>query len=61
MLPIGSLAASYQSTHYGGYTPAGGWFSIILSMAMLGILGNIRFLAGVGAGVYVGRKMSEVL
>ena len=34
----GSLAAAFQSYMYGGFTPAGGIFATLTSMAMLGIL-----------------------
>ncbi|CAG8376290.1 unnamed protein product [Penicillium salamii] len=35
---IGSLAAGFQSFMYGGFTPAGGIFATLTSMAMLGTL-----------------------
>lgn len=35
---IGSLAAAFQSWMYGGFTPAGGIFATLTSMAMLGLL-----------------------
>ncbi|KAI8947001.1 hypothetical protein F4801DRAFT_592959 [Xylaria longipes] len=34
----GTLAAVFQSAMYGGFTPAGGIFATLTSMAMLGIL-----------------------
>ncbi|KAJ5080922.1 hypothetical protein N7456_013632, partial [Penicillium angulare] len=34
----GSLAAAFQSWMYGGFTPAGGIFATLTSMAMLGLL-----------------------
>ncbi|PYH94032.1 hypothetical protein BO71DRAFT_399203 [Aspergillus ellipticus CBS 707.79] len=34
----GSLAAAFQSFMYGGFTPAGGIFATLTSMAMLGTL-----------------------
>ncbi|KAL1983495.1 hypothetical protein VTN96DRAFT_10316 [Rasamsonia emersonii] len=34
----GSLAAAFQSLMYGGFTPAGGIFATLTSMAMLGTL-----------------------
>ncbi|PSN59009.1 hypothetical protein BS50DRAFT_509338 [Corynespora cassiicola Philippines] len=34
----GSLAATFQSFMYGGFTPAGGIFATLTSMAMLGTL-----------------------
>ncbi|KAK0746916.1 hypothetical protein B0T18DRAFT_163200 [Schizothecium vesticola] len=34
----GSLAAAFQSYMYGGFTPAGGIFATLTSMAMLGVL-----------------------
>ncbi|WEW56390.1 hypothetical protein PRK78_001833 [Emydomyces testavorans] len=34
----GSLAAAFQSYMYGGFTPAGGIFATLTSMAMLGTL-----------------------
>lgn len=36
--PTGSLAAAFQSFMYGGFTPAGGIFATLTSMAMLGTL-----------------------
>jgi hypothetical protein len=35
---LGSLAAGFQSFMYGGFTPAGGIFATLTSMAMLGML-----------------------
>jgi len=35
---IGTLAAAFQSFAYGGFTPAGGIFATLTSMAMLGVL-----------------------
>ncbi|CAG8947300.1 unnamed protein product [Penicillium salamii] len=35
---LGSLAAGFQSFMYGGFTPAGGIFATLTSMAMLGTL-----------------------
>jgi hypothetical protein len=35
---IGSLAAAFQAFMYGGFTPAGGIFATLTSMAMLGTL-----------------------
>ncbi|KAF4507693.1 hypothetical protein G6O67_004165 [Ophiocordyceps sinensis] len=35
---IGTLAASFQSFMYGGFTPAGGIFATLTSMAMRGCL-----------------------
>jgi hypothetical protein len=35
---IGSLAAAFQALMYGGFTPAGGIFATLTSMAMLGTL-----------------------
>lgn len=34
----GTLAAAFQSYMYGGFTPAGGIFATLTSMAMLGTL-----------------------
>ncbi|KAI0851159.1 hypothetical protein F5Y00DRAFT_259700 [Daldinia vernicosa] len=34
----GSLAAAFQSAMYGGFTPAGGIFASLTSLAMLGLL-----------------------
>ncbi|GAP86791.1 putative transmembrane protein [Rosellinia necatrix] len=34
----GTLAAAFQSAMYGGFTPAGGIFATLTSMAMLGTL-----------------------
>ncbi|KAH8928589.1 hypothetical protein BT69DRAFT_1257208 [Atractiella rhizophila] len=34
----GSMAAAFQSYWYGGFTPAGGFFAILTSIAMLGFL-----------------------
>ncbi|KKP01092.1 hypothetical protein THAR02_06793 [Trichoderma harzianum] len=34
----GTLAAAFQSYMYGAFTPAGGIFEMLTSMAMLGIL-----------------------
>lgn len=36
LTPVGSLAAAFQSFVYGGFTPAGGIFATLTSMAMLG-------------------------
>lgn len=38
LINSGSLAASFQSHAYGGFTPAGGVFATLTSMAMLGVL-----------------------
>lgn len=35
---IGSAAAAFQSLMYGGFTPAGGIFATLTSMAMVGLL-----------------------
>ncbi|KAI0598748.1 hypothetical protein F4775DRAFT_554196 [Biscogniauxia sp. FL1348] len=35
---LGTLAAAFQSYMYGGFTPAGGLFATLTSMAMLGTL-----------------------
>ena len=35
---LGSIAAGFQSFMYGGFTPAGGIFATLTSMAMLGTL-----------------------
>ncbi|KAJ6616679.1 hypothetical protein B0H10DRAFT_2219338 [Mycena sp. CBHHK59/15] len=49
----GSLAASYQSRHYGGYTPAASHFADMQSLGMQSdglvmlMLGVVRLLAGV--------------
>ena len=37
-LGLASLAAAFQSFMYGGFTPAGGIFATLTSMAMLGTL-----------------------
>jgi hypothetical protein len=37
-LSIGSLAAAFQAFMYGGFTPAGGIFATLTSMAMIGKL-----------------------
>ena len=34
----GTMAAAFQSYMYGGFTPAGGIFATLTSMAMLGTL-----------------------
>ncbi|KAI2778276.1 hypothetical protein F4815DRAFT_447420 [Daldinia loculata] len=34
----GSIAAAFQSAMYGGFTPAGGIFASLTSLAMLGLL-----------------------
>ncbi|KAH9909510.1 hypothetical protein F4778DRAFT_711734 [Xylariomycetidae sp. FL2044] len=34
----GSLAAAFQSAMYGGFTPAGGLFATLTSLAMVGLL-----------------------
>ena len=59
MLPyeLGSLAAGFQSFMYGGFTPAGGIFATLTSLAMLGILawyiaaGPGRALVSQGAAI----------
>ncbi|KAJ5225382.1 hypothetical protein N7468_006607 [Penicillium chermesinum] len=55
---VGSLAAAFQSFMYGGFTPAGGIFATLTSMAMLGtfllpvvLLGCI-IATGVGVAVW---------
>lgn len=37
-LDIGTIAAAFQSIMYGGFTPAGGLFATLTSMAMVGTL-----------------------
>ncbi|KAA6409168.1 MAG: ifi-6-16 domain-containing [Lasallia pustulata] len=46
----GTLAAGFQSYAYGGFTPAGGIFATLTSMAMLGFLSPLEVgLAAVSA------------
>lgn len=47
------MAAAFQSYAYGGFTPAGGIFATLTSMAMLGILmpAAAIFAAFVASGV----------
>ena len=46
----GTLAAAFQSYAYGGFTPAGGIFATLTSMAMLGFLSPLEVgLAAVSA------------
>ncbi|KAJ5771683.1 hypothetical protein N7520_002212 [Penicillium odoratum] len=48
----GSLAAGFQSYMYGGFTPAGGIFATLTSMAMIGVfMPSIVILAGTLATV----------
>ncbi|KAJ5413352.1 hypothetical protein N7465_005657 [Penicillium sp. CMV-2018d] len=42
----GSLADAFQSFMYGGFTPAGGIFATLTSMAMLGTLMPLGVLVG---------------
>ncbi|KAJ5673624.1 hypothetical protein N7507_002751 [Penicillium longicatenatum] len=49
----GSLAAAFQSWMYGGFTPAGGIFATLTSMAMLGLLvPGVVILASLIASVF---------
>ena len=41
---IGTLAAVFQSCCYGAFTPAGGIFATLTSMAMLGTLAPVQAL-----------------
>ncbi|KAI1635634.1 hypothetical protein F4809DRAFT_612860 [Biscogniauxia mediterranea] len=50
---LGSLAAAFQSYMYGGFTPAGGVFATLTSMAMLGRLMPAATLAAVVAATVV--------
>ena len=44
---IATLAAAFQSWAYGGFTPAGGVFATLTSMAMLGTLMPVQVLCSV--------------
>jgi hypothetical protein len=45
---LGTLAAVFQSCMYGGFTPAGGIFATLTSMAMLGtMMPAAAFLASI--------------
>ncbi len=46
---LGTLAAAFQAWAYGGFTPAGGIFATLTSMAMLGILMPLQ--VGLAAGL----------
>ncbi|KAI1493110.1 hypothetical protein F5X96DRAFT_623697 [Biscogniauxia mediterranea] len=50
---LGSLAAAFQSYMYGGFTPAGGVFATLTSMAMLGRLMPAATLAAAVAATVV--------
>lgn len=41
---LGTLAAAFQSYMYGGFTPAGGIFATLTSMAMLGTMMPLALL-----------------
>ena len=42
---LGTLAAAFQSYMYGAFTPAGGVFATLTSMAMVGTMQPIIFVA----------------
>jgi hypothetical protein len=48
----GTLAAAFQSWAYGGFTPAGGIFATLTSLAMLGYF--MRLQAGVAVVIATG-------
>lgn len=46
MYPTGSIAAAWQSYAYGAFTPLGGAFALLTSMAMLGKMQSVAAIAG---------------
>lgn len=46
MYPTGSIAAAWQSYSYGAFTPLGGAFAFLTSMAMLGKMQSIAAISG---------------
>ncbi|KAJ6147428.1 hypothetical protein N7497_009410, partial [Penicillium chrysogenum] len=58
----GSLAAAFQSFMYGAFTPAGGIFATLTSMAMLGTLMPLEVLvaSALAVGVAVGAVVWKV-
>lgn len=46
MYSTGSIAAAWQSYAYGAFTPFGGAFAFLTSMAMLGKMQSVAAIAG---------------